>query len=43
MQAIMADYTKANLSPVDRALCDYALKLTRTPAEINQKDIDTLR
>jgi uncharacterized peroxidase-related enzyme len=43
MQAIMTDYTNARLSPADRALCDYALKLTRTPAEISQQDIDTLR
>lgn len=43
VRAIMADYTKARLSPADRALCDYAMKLTRTPAEINQLDIDTLR
>jgi uncharacterized peroxidase-related enzyme len=28
---------------VDRALCDYALKLTRTPAAIGQADIDRLR
>jgi uncharacterized peroxidase-related enzyme len=28
---------------VDRALCDYATKLTRTPAAITQADIDRLR
>lgn len=39
----MADYTKARLSPVDRGLCDYAIKLTRTPASIVQNDIDALR
>ena len=43
MRNIMADYTKAKLSPVDRALCDYAIKLTRTPAAIEQGDIDALR
>lgn len=28
---------------MDRALCDHAVKLTRTPAEITQADIDRLR
>lgn len=43
MRAIMTDYRAARLSPVDRALCDYAIKLTRTPAAIKQADIDALR
>ena len=43
MRTIMTDYTEAKLSPVDRALCDYAVKLTRTPAAIGQDDIDALK
>ena len=43
MHSIMTDYRSARLSPADRALCDYAIKLTRTPAAINQSDIDALR
>lgn len=43
MQAVSTDYTKADLSPVDRALCDYATKLTRTPDQMGRADIDALR
>jgi len=31
------------LNDVDRALCDHAIKLTRTPWAIAQADIDRLR
>ena len=37
------DYRHANLSDADRALCDYAVKLTLSPASIVQSDIDVLR
>ncbi len=43
MRAIMTDYRSAKLSATDKALCDYASKLTRTPAAIRQEDIDGLR
>ena len=39
----MTDYTKAELSEVDRALCDHAVKLTRDPAGVTRTDIDGLR
>ena len=39
----MADYRAAPLSLVDRALCDYALKLTKAPASIGEADIAALR
>jgi len=39
----MTDYTTARLSPVDRALCDHAIKLTREPWAINASDISRLR
>ena len=39
----MHDYRKADLSPRERALCDFAVKLTRLTAEIGQADIDALR
>ena len=31
------------MSPADRALCDYALKLTRTPGAMNETDVAALR
>lgn len=37
------DYTSAPLNGVDRALCDHAIKLTRTPWLVSQADIDRLR
>ena len=43
MKKIMTDYRDAALSPVDRALCDYAIKLTKSPQATGQADIDALR
>jgi uncharacterized peroxidase-related enzyme len=40
---IREDYTQANLSTADRAMLDYASKLTLTPAAITRKDIQALR
>lgn len=40
---LKADYAQATLGPVDRAILDYAVKLTRTPAEITQADVRALR
>lgn len=37
------DYTKANLSPENRAMLDYAVKLTRTPSEVTREDVEGLR
>ena len=40
---IKTDYTRADLCETDRALCDYALKLTKTPGEMTEGDIEKLR
>jgi len=37
------DYIRAALPPVDRAILDYAVKLTRTPAQVAQADVQALR
>ena len=37
------DYAALRLDDVDRAILDYATKLTRTPAEMSQEDVDALR
>ncbi len=37
------DYTSADLAPIDRALCDFATKLTRTPWQMAESDISNLR
>jgi uncharacterized peroxidase-related enzyme len=37
------DYREAELEPRVRALCDFAVKLTREPAAMRQQDVDALR
>ncbi len=37
------DYRTATLSPPDRALCDFAVKLTLAPAAMGETDIASLR
>lgn len=39
----MHDYRKADLSSRERALCDFAVKLTHLASEVDQADIDALR
>ena len=41
--AVRADYTSANLSAADRAMLDYAAKLTRDPAAMSREDVEHLR
>lgn len=36
---LIYDYRTAELLPEDQALCDYAVKLTRTPGDMNQSDV----
>jgi uncharacterized peroxidase-related enzyme len=37
------DYRDASLEPPVRALCDYAVKLTRTPTAVGAADVEELR
>ena len=37
------DWRTAQLDPVDAALCAYGEKLTRTPAEMSEADVQGLR
>ena len=37
------DYTNAALHPADRAMLDYAAKLSRTPGAMSEADIEALR
>lgn len=39
----MHDYRRAALSPRERALCDFAVKLTTAASAIEESDIDALR
>jgi uncharacterized peroxidase-related enzyme len=42
-EQIKYDYRAAALSPADRALCDYAVKLTLTPGAMGAADVEALR
>jgi uncharacterized peroxidase-related enzyme len=37
------DYTQANLNEADRAMLDYAAKLTQVPARVSPSDLQRLR
>ena len=39
----MFDYRQCDFDEADRALCDWALKLTLTPGEMNEADVKGLR
>jgi uncharacterized peroxidase-related enzyme len=43
MKLIAIDYTQANLTSRELAICKYAEKLTQTPYRIQEEDIDLLR
>lgn len=43
MAAIKTDYRTAPLDALTRALLDYAVKLTRTPARASSEDLEALR
>ena len=43
MAAIERDYAQAGLSPRERGMLDYAVKLTRTPASMEADDVERLR
>jgi uncharacterized peroxidase-related enzyme len=42
-EALKRDYREAELSEPDRAMLDYAAKLTREPARIMPEDLNRLR
>lgn len=39
----MQDYRGADLAPADRAMLDFAVKLTRTPEAMGRADVEELR
>ena len=40
---LKSDYSKAELSPTDQAMMDYAVKLTLTPQNMDANDVSNLR
>ena len=43
VETLTVDYREANLSSADRAMLDYAVKLTAKPAGIEARDVERLR
>jgi len=43
VDAIQKDYRQAKLSKEDRAMLDFAVKLTLTPSKMVRGDVDSLR
>lgn len=43
MAALQDDYRGADLSLADRAMLDFAAKLTRTPSQMTEADVAALR
>ena len=43
VQQLKDDYRLASLSPKDRAMLDYAAKLTREPWTVRERDVQALR
>lgn len=41
--AVKADYTSAPLTPADRRMLDFAVKLTATPRAMTRDDVEGLR
>ena len=42
-ERLIYDYREADLAEADRALCDFAVKLSRNPHGMAEADIDALR
>ncbi len=43
LAALASDYRKADLQADDLAMLDYAVKLTRSPGDMLEADVDSLR
>jgi uncharacterized peroxidase-related enzyme len=43
VEGIKQDYTQLDLPPAERAMLDYAMKLTVAPSTASEEDIHTLR
>ena len=43
LSALSSDLASARLEPSDRAMLDYAVKLTRTPGAMSKSDAQSLR
>src|SRR5262245_31007821 len=43
IEAIKSDWRRAVLPPADRALCEFAMKLSAKPGEMSRADVEKMR
>lgn len=43
MEGIKENYTRLEITPAERAMLDYAVKLTVTPSSVGREDVEELR
>jgi uncharacterized peroxidase-related enzyme len=43
VEQLQQDYTQARITPAERAMLDYSLKLTREPWTMTRDDVERLR
>lgn len=43
LDALGSDHARADLSEADRAMLDYAVRLTRVPERVEESDVEALR
>lgn len=43
MEAVRTDYRQGPLTAADRAMLDFAVKLTRSPKSMTREEVETLR
>lgn len=43
VEQLKKDYTQAGITPAERAMLDYAVKLTREPWSMTREDVERLR
>lgn len=43
VEGVKQDYTRLEIAPGERAMLDYAVKLTVTPSNVGEDDIKSLR
>jgi uncharacterized peroxidase-related enzyme len=43
LASLASNYRNADVEPADLTMLDYSVKLTQTPGDMHQKDVDSLR
>ena len=43
MEGVKEDYSHLEITPAERAMLDYAVKLTATPSSVGEEDVNELR